>query len=176
MTPALVALTNPLAFPTAALARVQDTATRLTAADSALLVKLGAVAARVALIMPSLVLSTASEAEMAAIANAERVARASARLWDETAVRTVQRERYAAMGWACLGRRLVADVALVQREFAPTAFLGVDWAYSLDRAPVRILPGAEPALAALADDPLTLGATWDLPALADALAAWVLVT
>ena len=179
MTPALVALTNPPAYPGAALARLQATATALLAADDATygahLVRLGRMAGRAGLIMPGLVQATAGEADMAAVANAERVARASARLFDEVAARASQRARYAAMGWATLSRRLVADVALVRREFAPTAYLGMDWAYSLERAPIRILPGAEPALAALAEDPLVMGATWDLPALAGLLADWVLI-
>lgn len=184
MTPALLALTNPLAYPAAALARLRATGQGLTAASrladpaayGVLLAKQGLVAERVADIMPGLMQSAASEAEMAAVANAERVARAGARLWDEVARRSQQRARYAAMGWACFGRRLVADVALVRREFAPTAYLGVDWTYSLERAPIRILPGAEPALTTLADDPLTWGASWDLSALAGLLSAWVLVT
>lgn len=182
--PALVALTNPRAFPDEAIKRLLGTASMLTSSSRqarnsgyvSCLGMLGRVAQRAGGILPGLIKATCSEAEMAAVANAERLMRAGVTLFGEVAVRSVQRDRHAAMGWATLSRRGYADITLVHREFAPTAFLGVDWDYNLTRAPIRILPGAEPALVALSHDPLEDGEDWDLPVLATQLARWVLVT
>ena len=181
---ALVALTAPAQFPQAAQARLGATAAALLAESLAaraglyagLLARLAAVIDRAGPLLTAAVNQTATEAQLAGLANAERVVRAAEPLFNEIARRAVRRERIYAMQWAQWTRQAWADVALVRREFAATVYLGVDWATAQAVAPVRILPGAEAALILLFQDPLLAGPTWDLIDLADNLSRWVVVT
>ena len=181
---ALVALTAPAQFPQAARARLGATAAALLAENLAaraglyagLLARLAAVIDRAGPLLTAAVNQTATEAQLAGLANAERVVRAAEPLFNEIARRAVRRERIYAMQWAQWTRQAWADVALVRREFAATVYLGVDWATAQAEAPVRILPGAEAALGQLAQDPLVTSDSWDLPTLAATLSRWVVVT
>lgn len=181
---ALVALTAPAQFPQAAQARLAETAAALLRESlsaraglyASLLARVAAVTDRAGPLLAAAVDQTASEAQLAGLANAERVVRATESLCNEVARRAVRRERIYAMQWAQHTRQAWADIALVRREYAATVYLGVDWATAQAVAPVRILPGAETALLHLAQDPLVTGATWDLPDLAATLSRWVVVT
>lgn len=178
MTASLIALEQPDAYPVAAAARLVETSTALTAAAwhspyAAWLTVLARVAARAAPLIASLVAGTATEAELAALANAERLGAAGSAWANELARRSAGRARSQAMNMGRLCRRLWADVRLPRREFAPTAYLGMAWERSLALTPIRILAGAETTLADLAGDPLVSGPSWDVAAQADLLAAWV---
>lgn len=180
---ALVALTAPAQFPQAAQARLAETAAALLGESlstraglyAGFLARLAAVVDRAGSLLTVAVDQTATEAQLAGLANAERVVRAAEPLFNETARRAVRRERIYAMQWAQWTRQAWADVALVRREFAATVYLGVDWATAQAVAPVRILPGAEAALGQLAQDPLVTSDSWDLPTLAATLSRWVVV-
>lgn len=181
---ALVALTSPSQHPQAAQARLSATAAALLGEGlstraglyTGLMTRLAAVADRAGPLLAAAVNQTATEAQLAGLANAERVLRAAESLFNEVARRAVRRERIYAMQRAQLMRQAWADVALVRREFAATVYLGVDWVTAQMVAPVRILPGAETALVLLLQDPLLAGPTWDLAELADILSRWVVVT
>jgi hypothetical protein len=181
---ALVALTDPAQHPQAAQARLSETAASLLGESlsaraglyAGLLARLAAVANRAGPLLALAVDQSASEAQLAGLANAERVLRAAESLWNEVANRATRRERIHAMRWAQQTRQGWADVALVRREFAATVYLGLDWVTAQTAAPVRILPGAEAALLTLNQDPLIMGATWDLSDLATTMTRWVVVT
>lgn len=181
---ALVALTAPAQYPQAALARLGDTAAALLAESlssragsyAELLACLAAIAQRAVPIMNAVLAATASEAELAGVVHAERLARAGQQLFAELASRRSQGAQIDAMRWHRLCRRLLADLTLLPREFAPTAFAGVNWPTASEHAPIGWLPGAASALTQLAQDPLRAAACWDLETLADSLARWVRVT
>ena len=183
-TPALLALTDPANAPAAAMARLLVTAATLLTESTSVragpyagfLALLAAVAGRVSPLLAAAIAGTATEQEIAGIANAEHLSRAGAALCDELAVRATRRERVTAMGWATLCRRLLADTALTTREHAAGAYLGMAWPNALEHAPIRILPGAEAPLVELARDPLLVGANWELDTLAATLTRWVTVT
>lgn len=176
-----IALHDPERYPAAAMGRLQETAATLLAEGlstraglhGAWLARLADVLARVAPLITAAVAQTASEAELAGVANAERVLRAAEAWGNELARRSSRLERVHAMRWARLCRQGWADVALCRREYAATVYLGLDWLSAQPVAPIRILPGAESALTILADDPLVAGASWDLVALSQALVRWV---
>jgi hypothetical protein len=96
-------------------------------------------------------------------------------LLNELASRSERRARIYACTWAQTVRQMWADLALTQQEFSATAYLGVDWVTAQAIAPVRILPGAESTLTLLNQDPLRVGATWDLPSMAETLTRYVQV-
>lgn len=181
---ALIALTAPEQFPQAAQARLAETAAAILGESlsvraglyAAFLARLAAVTDRAGPLLAAAVNQVASEAQLAGLANAERVLRAAESIFNEAARRAVRRERIYAMRRAQLTRNAWADVALVRREFAETVYLGLDWVTAQAVAPVRILPGAETALVLLLQDPLLAGPTWDLVELADILSRWVVVT
>ncbi|NCA91024.1 MAG: hypothetical protein EOM92_19660 [Gammaproteobacteria bacterium] len=181
--PALLALTAPQQAPQAAVARLTATATTLLGESlssraglyAGLLGRLADVAQRAAPLLTAALNNTATESDLAGIANAQRLASVAERLLNELAHRSERRPRIYAMQWAQSVRQMWADLALTRREFAPTAYLTVDWATAQTIAPVRILPGAEGTLALLHQDPLRAGATWDLPAMADTLTRYVQV-
>ena len=181
---ALVALTAPAQYPQAALARLGDTAAALLAESlssragsyAELLACLAAIAQRAVPIMNAVLAATASEAELAGVVHAERLARAGRQLFAELAGRRSQGAQIDAMRWHQGCRHLLADLTLLRREFAPTALVGVNWPTANEHAPIRWLPGAESAMTQLAQDPLRAAACWDLETLADSLARWVRVT
>lgn len=180
---ALIALISPQQYPKAAQARLGETAATLLGESlsaraglyAGFLARLAAVADRAGPLLTAAVDQTATEAELVGLANAERVLQAAESLFNEVARRAVRRQRINAMRWAQRSREAWADVALLQREFAATAYLGVDWATAQAIAPVRILPGAEVSLVTLNQDPLLAAASWDLPDLAATLSRWVVV-
>ncbi len=181
--PALLALTAPNQVPEAAVARLQETATLLLA-DSLtaraglyadLLSRLAAMAQVAAPLLLAAYQQHATEADLAGLANAQRVAGATVHLFEELARRYERRARIYAMQWARWARVLWADVTLTQREFLPTAYLGLDWVTAQTLAPIRILPGAENAILMLGQDPVLVGSSWDLSTLASTLARSVLV-
>lgn len=182
--PALLALTAPQQAPQAAVARLTATATDLLGESmstraglyAGLLGRLADVAQRAAPLLTAALNNTATEADLAGIANAQRLAMAAERLLNELGRRSARRARIYAMHWAQGVRQMWADLALTPREFAPTAYLAVDWATAQTVTPVRILPGAESTLTLLNQDPLRVAATWDLPAMADTLARYVQVS
>lgn len=177
MTPALAALTNPRAVPAAAATRLAQTAAGFRAAGAqageyrALMVASGQRVDVSARLLRSVLAGTATEQEVVGLLNAERVSAACARLFEALAAGSVGRRRFAAMQWGRLARHWYADTALVRKEHAPMAVAGVDLSAAGRTAPIRVLPGAEPALSALGSDALL--ATWDPPELAEALARWV---
>lgn len=181
MSPALLALTAPAQMPAAALARLGVTAATLLGESlsaraglyAGLLGRLATLADRSRTLVTAALAGTASAADLAGMANAERVAHAGAVLLEEVARRAERRARIYAMQWAQDTRRLWADLALIRQEFAPSAYLGVDWSAAQTVATIRILPGAEGALTTLTQDPLRSAAAWDLPALATTLSRWV---
>lgn len=176
-----LALTAPAQYPSAALARLGDSAAALLAESlsaraglyAGLLARLAAIADRAGPLLAAAMAQTATEAQLAGLASAERVAQAAERLFDEVARRTARRERVAAMRWARLCRQVWADVALLRREFLASAYLGVTWVEAQSAAPIRILPGAETAILMLQQDPLLAGSTWDVYDLASILSRWV---
>lgn len=180
--PALTALENPAGFAKAAQARLGESAVALqqaaanAGAYAALLSQLSALSSKAGTLMPGMIAGTASDADLGSLSNAERVAQASEALLCELARRSTRKTQIDAMRWAALARALWADLRLPRREIAPTAFLGVDWERALAQSSIRILPGAEPALAALTRDPLQFGAGWALDDLAADLADFVVTT
>ena len=182
--PALVALMTPSQHPQSAMSRLGATAAALLSESLSVraglyadvLARLAAVADRAGPLLAAAVDQTATEAQLAGLANAERALRAGESLFNENAQRAVRRERLYTMQWAQRCRQAWADVALVRREFAATVYLGVEWVAARAEAPVRILPGAEAALMTLSQDPLIKGSTWNLPDLAATISRWVVVT
>lgn len=180
MSASLTALTEPAAYPEAAMARLSETGGRLRlealrAEEYApWLRKAADLAERSVPLLATLLAGTATEGESAGLLNAERLAQAGSRLCRELARRRARRAQIDAMLWARLHRRWYCDVRLVRREFAPLALLGLNTMTAQPVAAIRILPGALPALAVLEQDPWLFGADWDLPALAGDLTEWVL--
>ncbi len=180
---ALLALSNPAGVPAAAVAALLATAGDLRGADGAahsgqyagLLTLLGDVAERASSLLAGAVMAQSSEEDLAGLANAERLSAAGARVFAALASRTEQYDRVVAMLWAKLARRLHADVLLVRREYAPSAYAGTNWTASLAGSPIRILPGAEPALTALSLDPLVYATGWDLPSFAEQISRFVVL-
>ena len=138
-----------------------------------LLQRLATVAKRSASLLSQVVKGTARDTEVVSVTNAGRIGFATARLFNEMARRQTHMSRVDAMDWATRCRRLSRDTALVVREHASTAGLGIDQERVQIEAEIRILPGAELAIAELARDPLLFAAGWDTNALADAIARWV---
>ena len=180
--PAVLSLTDPGGVPEAAMARLLVTAAGLAdASKSALaggyapwLAKAAVLAGRASRLLEAALDGSATESETAGLLNVTRVAHAGANLFSELARRTTRRTQIGAMQWASLHRKLYADTALTQREHAVNATLGID--VSLSSSPVRILPGAEPAVAELDRDWLVFGSAWNLEELADTMTQWVSVT
>lgn len=176
MSPALLALTDPAKVPDAASQRLADTAALLAAARhryASLLVRMASVTQRASALLPLAVSGSSTDADLAALANCARVFRAVSALLSELAHRLDGLEQIETMRLATLLRHADADVRLVQREYVPLVYQGLDAEQAGLRESVRILPGAEAALAALDRDPILEGATWDLDQLAAALAKWV---
>ncbi|WP_295455821.1 hypothetical protein [uncultured Thiodictyon sp.] len=180
-TPALLSLTEPGAVPVAAQARLLETGAALLAesrlaragAYAGVLLRLSEIAVRAAPLLALAVADQAQERELAGLANAERIAAAVLPLLHEVAVRRVRHERIVAMGWARMCWRVLADVVLTRREFAAGAYLGSTWPSTLNHAPIRVLPGAEPALQNLARDALIFSSGWSVDALAADLTRYV---
>lgn len=171
MTPALAALENPIGVPAAALRRLAETSAALRGEATGIYVALLVMSARMversgALLAEELA-DRATPEGAGALRNAERLAAACARLFEEVARRSVGRERAAAMRRARLYRNWRNDIALTRRAFSPDVAVGA-------AAVIRILPGAEPALDVLRMDPLAHASAWDPVALAGTLARWVI--
>lgn len=133
---------------------------------AAFLASASVLAARSAVLLEAALAGTPDEA----IANAERVAFAGARLFDEIARRSAGLARASAMRRAGLFRDWLNDTRLTLRAFPPPRrSIGAATA-------IRILPGAEPALETLSGDPLLVAQTWDPVDLAGRLARWVVVS
>ena len=180
MQPSRVALVDPAAYPAAAMARLLETGGLLreaaARADSYApwMLKAADLTERSADLLAVLLAGSASEGETAGVLNAERLARAGARLFAELARRLGRRAQIDAMYWANLHRRWHHAVLLTRREFAPTATLGLNPSVALPVAAIRILPGALPTLLELDKDPWLFSAVWDIQAMTDALTEWVL--
>lgn len=175
-----LAITRPSQVPLAAVRDLVTVSEVLSAAAtsryageySLLLSKLSAVALAGAEDLTAVVNGEAKESQVASLINVERVAKASIQLFDALASINFGRPQVGAMTWASLCRRIYAATALVRSEHAPTTLFPLSADIAV-RARVRILPGAELAVQSLTGDPLSNGATWDVPALAEALARWV---
>jgi len=182
VSPAVLSLTDPAGVPTAAVARLLVTsADLLFASEGALaggysgwLAKASMLAGRASVLLDAAVDGSATESETAGLVNVTRIAKACASLFAELGRRTERRAQIAAMRWATLHRHMYADTALTQREYAVNATIGVD--ATLATSPIRILPGAEPAVAELSRDWLAFGSSRDLEELAGTLTQWVSVT
>ena len=168
---ALLALTAPEQVPAAAVLELRTLEARF--AD---LAYFGGVHAPLLALLARLSVAAATALELAlaggsavALSTAGRIAAAGVRLFDEAAVRATGRERFVAMRAARACRDLYANTTLVAAEHAQSALLVA----SAGTAPIRILPGADPAMATLARDPLVLAATWDLTTLSLRLARFI---
>lgn len=180
MNASVIALSEPAAYPAAAMARLLDTGGLLRAealrADryAPWLLKAADLTERSSSLLGILLAGDATEGETAGVLNSERLARAGGRLFAELARRLERRLQIDAMYWAKLHRQWYHSVALTRREFAPTSTVGLNVVAALPVASVRILPGALSTLTELDKDPWQFSAAWDIPAMADTLTEWVL--
>jgi len=181
-TPSLLALTSPIEVPEAAIARLAATAelldyestTEIAASYGPWLAKASLMSALASDLLSDAVDGTISESNAAGLVNVERISRAMTALFGELSLRTEYRAKIAAMYWAKLHRRINADTALTHREYAKNATANID--ATLSTAPVRILPGAEPAVSELSRDWLVFGSTWNLSSLTADMLQWVQVS
>jgi len=132
-------------------------------------------ALRASVLLPLVIDSTATAADVAALINVERLAKANINLYAELASRSTRRTMIDAMAWSRLYRIIYSDVALTRREFAPNATTGLSMLTAQASAPIRILPGAEPALVALAQDQYLVGQGYDIEGFITLLLKWVVV-
>lgn len=181
--PALLALTSPQEVPAAAALRLSASGSELIADSlssragiySGWLNQSGLMAVSASTLLPLLIDGTATEAEVAALINVERIAKANINLFAELASRSTRRTMIDAMNWSHLYRLIYSDVALTRREFAPNASTGLSMLTAQATAPIRILPGAEPALVALTQDQYLVGQGYDLEGFTTLLLKWVVV-
>lgn len=181
-TPSYLALDRPGGVPDAAIARLLETsaalaeesATGLAGGWSGWLAKAGQIAGHASSLLAAAIDGTITESDAAGLINIERVSKVAANLFAELAVRTDRRGQIAAMYWATLHRRIYSDTTLTHREHAMNATININ--KTLASAPVRILPGAEPAVSELSRDWLVFASGWDLESLAADLLQWVYVS
>ena len=179
--PALLTVTTPALAPAAAIARLTETAGLLWVEGQSvrsglyqgMLLLLASIAEKAAPLMKLAIADKATSADLVGVSNAQRVAKACESLLNELARRTRRRHRMNAMYWSQLARHIWADIALTQREYAPTAYLGIDWVEGQELTTIRIMPGAESALIMLSADPLVYGSSWPVADLSATLAKWV---
>lgn len=177
---ALLAITEPAKILPSAQADLAQTSAQCAAwsvtriaAWSTLFTMLSAVTARASSLLARAVIGTATEDDIAALINAERVLAAATHLLHEQASRTTRLERLHAMQAATAMRVAHAAVLLTRREAATSLYTGMTWSVLPTSPPIRILPGAEPAIEQLSLDVQVYGHQWDVLALADLLGRFV---
>lgn len=177
MSTSLTVLENPAAVPAEALDRLLALSMLLSQASAgqytSLLSRLATITLTARSCLERAIQGENTPADLVAIANAGRVAKAAGALLEELAKRSVEKAQILNMSWARAARRVQADLLLVLREYIPLSRRLASLDSVQAEIPVRILPGAEDAIKALESDPLAFASDWDLQWLADRLSAYV---
>jgi hypothetical protein len=177
---ALLAITEPAKILPSAQSDLAQTSAQCAAwavtqiaAWSTLFSMLSVITARASSLLARAVTGTATEDDIAALINAERVLAAAMHLLHEQASRTTRLERLRAMQAATAVRVAHAAILLTRREAVASLYTGLAWSVLPTSPPIRILPGAEPAIEQLGWDAQVYGQQWDVLALAERLGRFV---